>query len=48
VLFGLDSVVRVVLHRPRYILRHWLDVRIIALPLLKGCAYSGWPAWSQC
>ena len=46
VLFGLDFIVRVVLadHRPRYILRHWLDVLIIALPLLKGCAYSGWPA----
>jgi voltage-gated potassium channel len=38
VLFGLDFIVRVVLadHRPRYILRHWLDVLIIALPLLRG------------
>ena len=26
----------VVLHRPRYILRHWLEVLIIALPLLRG------------
>jgi hypothetical protein len=38
VLFGLDFIVRVVLaeHRPRYILRHWLDVLIIALPLLRA------------
>ena len=38
VLFGLDFIVRVVLadHRPRYILLHWLDVLIIALPLLRG------------
>src|SRR5829696_5545290 len=38
VLFGLDFIVRVVLadHRPRYIMRHWLDVLIIALPLLRG------------
>jgi voltage-gated potassium channel len=37
VLFALDFIVRVVLadHRPRYILRHWLDVLIIALPLLR-------------
>ena len=37
VLFGVDFIVRVVLadHRPRYILRHWLDVLIIALPLLR-------------
>ena len=37
-LFGLDSIVRIVLvdHRPRYILRHWLDLLIIALPLLQG------------
>jgi Ion channel len=37
VLFGLDFIVRVVLadQRPRYILQHWLDVLIIALPLLR-------------
>src|SRR5829696_4573964 len=37
VLFGLDFIVRVVLavRRPRYILRHRLDVLIIALPLLR-------------
>jgi hypothetical protein len=47
VLFGLDFIVPVMLgdHRSRYILRHWLDVLIIALPLLSRC---GWPACSQC
>ena len=36
-LFALDFVVRVALtdQRARYVLRHWLDVVIIALPLLR-------------
>jgi voltage-gated potassium channel len=37
VLFGVDFIVRVALadRRARYVLRHWLDVLIIALPLLR-------------
>jgi voltage-gated potassium channel len=36
-MFGIDFVVRVALadRRGRYVLRHWLDVLIIALPLLR-------------
>src|SRR5215212_3563759 len=38
VMFGVDFVVRVAMaeRRGRYIFRHWLDVLIIALPLLRG------------
>jgi voltage-gated potassium channel len=43
VLFGVDFVVREALaeRRPRYLLRHWLDVLIIALPLLRPLRLLG-------